>query len=509
MKKLLVLLLVMLLIVPGVVAEAKNNSVRNADSFRLLTTPENELIVKYAEEYCTSQKIRLDVTYMGDIDAINELGAASDQYDAVWLSNSMWMYRLDSSVSVTDSKSTGIVPVVVGIRPELYSESIKTIDDLMQLDGTFGIPSITRSDAGASSYLGIYYAISGSPRMLTMDLALDEEIRARVNTYIKDYSEIYSTYEDLEKLVNEGHNSYYFGYESDFIRLNTEHGEQLKLVYLEDGIPLADKPFAYVDNKNSDKKEIFLKLQTHLLKNDTQREMCDDGIRTGYGGQVPYAKSSVFNKEWGIDTQKYLYPINYPSMEVTTELLNFYTAQVSRPANYIFCLDFSGSMEGAGHRDVIKAMTTLFDESISSRYFIQMKPEDKVTIILFNQTATEGSVMAYEVFPQIPQLLSEIAPVGGTNIYAALDMAMTYVLPESSAYSNYVVLLTDGESDDKNKHLFVNKYNQLDEKFPIYSITMGQANEKQLKELADLSNGQVFNGKRDLVGAFKTLRGYN
>jgi Ca-activated chloride channel family protein len=502
-KRLLAMLLAIMMLFPSTAIAAPNKG------FKLLTTPENELLIKYVEDYCRQTNVDLSVTYMGDIDAINELSVKSDQYDAVWLSNSMWLYRLDQSVSVTDSKSTGIVPIVVGIKPELYSESIKTMGDLIQLEGGFGIPSITRSDAGASSYLGIYYSLCGSPRMLTMDQAKDQEIRDQIYSYMKENSEIYSTYEDLVQLVKAGKNDYYYGYESEFIRLNMEYGTTLKLLYLEDGVPLADKPFAYVDNKDSRKKEIFLGIQNHLLKNSTQKEMCRDGIRTGYGGQVPYAKKEVFNADWGIDTQKYLAPMNYPSKEVTTELLNFYTYGVSKPANYIFCLDFSGSMRGEGHKDMVEAMTTLFNDEIASKYFIQMKETDKVTLILFSNYANEGVKISYEDFGEIPKTLKSIKPEGGTNIYKALIEASKHVISTSSGYSNYVVLLTDGQSEEDFRDTFIKNYNVLKEKYPIYSITMGSADEEQLEKLAELSGGKIFNGKTDLVSAFKTLRGYN
>ncbi|WP_024346682.1 hypothetical protein [Lacrimispora indolis] len=121
-KRLLAMLLAMMMLFPNTAMAAKSKG------FRLLTTPENELLVKYVEDYCRQSSVDLSVTYMGDIDAINELSINSDRYDAVWLSNSMRLYRLDQSVSITDSKSTGIVPIIVGIKPELYSESIKTMD---------------------------------------------------------------------------------------------------------------------------------------------------------------------------------------------------------------------------------------------------------------------------------------------------------------------------------------------------------------------------------------------
>lgn len=507
MKRILAIILAAFLLFP--ITSLTTSSGAKAKEFKLLTTPENELLVKYVEDFCRQKKVKLAVTYMGDIDAINELSVNGSQYDAVWLSNSIWLYRLDGAVSVTDAKSTGIVPIVVGIKPELDPGSIRTMADLMELGGSFGIPSITRSDAGASSYLGIYYSLSGSPRMLTMDLARDAGIRQQINAYMQDNSEIYSTYEDLVQLVEAGENLYYYGYESDFIRLNREQGTALKLIYLEDGVPLADKPFAYVDNKDEEKKAVFQEIQSYLLNNSTQKEMCGEGVRTGYGGQVPYAQKEVFNPAWGIDTMQYLAPMNYPSKEVTTELLNFYTYGVSKPANYVFCLDFSGSMRGQGHEDVIQAMSTLFDEQIASRYFIQMKDTDRVTLVLFTSEAERGVAVSYENFGRIPQLLKETDPGGGTNIYKALYEAADHVLPLAEGYHNYVVLLTDGQSNDVRKDRFLSKYQALEEKFPIYSITMGDAREEQLEELAELSAGKVFNGKTDLVMAFKTLRGYN
>lgn len=503
MKRIIALMLtiIMLFQIPALAAEKQ--------TFRLLTTPENEQLMHYVQDFCNQQMVRLEVSYMGDIDAINELTANSKNYDAVWLSNSMWLYRLGSSVSVTDSKSTGIVPIVIGIRPELYDPEIKTMEDVLALGGNFGIPSITRTNSGASSYLGIYSALCGSPRVLTLDQAKDEEIGTIVKDYISENSTIYSDYDELVKLASEDGCSYFYGYESDFIRLNKEYGATLKLIYLEDGVPLSDKPFAYVDHKDAAKKELFLSIQKYLLTNDLQQQMCQDGIRTGYGGQVPYAQKDTFNPEWGIDTSRYLAAMNYPSKDVTTELLNFYTYGVSKPANYVFCLDYSGSMSGKGHRELVQAMNTLFDEQIASQFFIQMKETDQVTLILFSNTADEGTQILYRDFSSIPAKLEAIKPNGGTNIYAALQNATQFVLPADSGYSNYVVLLTDGRSSESNMTAFYRNYDKLTEKFPIYSIMMGDADATQLDALAEYSNGKVFNGKTDLIRAFKTLRGYN
>jgi Ca-activated chloride channel family protein len=52
-------------------------------------------------------------------------------------------------------------------------------------------------------------------------------------------------------------------------------------------------------------------------------------------------------------------------------------------------------------------------------------------------------------------------------------------------------------------------YNKLNKEIPIYSITFGSADERELGEIAELTNGKVFDGKTNLVEAFKKVRGYN
>ena len=46
-------------------------------------------------------------------------------------------------------------------------------------------------------------------------------------------------------------------------------------------------------------------------------------------------------------------------------------------------------------------------------------------------------------------------------------------------------------------------------KIPVYSITFGTAKKEQLQKIADLTSGKVFDGKTNLLEAFKLVRGYN
>lgn len=55
----------------------------------------------------------------------------------------------------------------------------------------------------------------------------------------------------------------------------------------------------------------------------------------------------------------------------------------------------------------------------------------------------------------------------------------------------------------------VNKFGRLKTKIPIYSIMFGNAYKDELEEIANLTNAKVFDGKQDLLKAFKEVRGYN
>ena len=69
--------------------------------------------------------------------------------------------------------------------------------------------------------------------------------------------------------------------------------------------------------------------------------------------------------------------------------------------------------------------------------------------------------------------------------------------------------MTDGQSNQGSYYNLENFYKNNNIKTPIYSITFGQADESELNEIADLTNGKVFNGKSGLKEAFKEVRSFS
>ena len=71
--------------------------------------------------------------------------------------------------------------------------------------------------------------------------------------------------------------------------------------------------------------------------------------------------------------------------------------------------------------------------------------------------------------------------------------------------------MTDGKSN-MGEFSELEKYYEkksFAKNIPIYSIMFGDADEDELQNIADLTNAKVFDGKSDLLKAFKEVRGYN
>ena len=75
-----------------------------------------------------------------------------------------------------------------------------------------------------------------------------------------------------------------------------------------------------------------------------------------------------------------------------------------------------------------------------------------------------------------------------------------------------VILMTDGKSNQGATMADLQQRMQqlgLNGQVPIFAIMFGEADEAQLKEITDATDGRVFDGRKDLVQAFREARGYN
>jgi Ca-activated chloride channel family protein len=225
---------------------------------------------------------------------------------------------------------------------------------------------------------------------------------------------------------------------------------------------------------------------------------------------------TVFNPAWGIDTARILSPIKLPSSEVILRALTLYQTEFRKPSLTVYCLDFSGSMSGNdGANQLKKAMGLLLDKEKAQAYLLQTGQDDLTVVIPF-------STRPLDVWRQdggdeqgMTSLLGRVTrlePGGSTDIYSPVidGLEIIAALPEADRYIPAIVLMTDGKSNVGASFLDLKDAyaaHRLD--VPVFSVLFGDASKDQLDQIATLTRGRVFDGRKDLVSAFRSVKGYN
>ena len=499
------------------------NYILGKTSLKLISSTENKdlesILLKYAEE----NSIDLEIEYAGTIEIMQKLNQG-EYYDAVWASNSIWLYMLDDSIQTSNSKSTSINPVVFGIKKSKAQElgwidkDIYTNDIVQAIKDkklTFNMSSATQTNTGATAYLGFLSTLAGNPEVLTTEHLQQENLKQEVMTLLSGVERSSGSEEFLESMFLNGTYEAVITYETSIINMNQKLEQQgedpLYILYPVDGVSISDSPLAYINHKDEKKLESFLKLQNYILSTEGQNELAKTGRRVWYGGINENADKTVFNPDWGIDTTKYIVPIKYPNTAVIKEALGIYQTELRKPTHIIFCLDYSGSMRGDGIKQLKEAMQYILTEETAKEDLLQFASKDKITVLAFSSNIigtwkTENGVQTEELISKIEQT----NPTGGTDIYSASIKALEILQTEDlTQYNASIILMTDGLSNMGTFSSLRSQYNLIGKDIPIFSIMFGEASAEQLEDIANLTNAKVFDGRTNLLQAFKEVRGYN
>ena len=212
---------------------------------------------------------------------------------------------------------------------------------------------------------------------------------------------------------------------------------------------IADSPLGYVDNGDTEKEQAFLDLQEYLLSDEVQNEIQRTGRRTGYEG-VSAENADVFRADWGVQPDRVLSPIRMPSTDVLMECLDLYQTQFRKPSLTVYCLDYSGSMEGIGREQMVEAMSQILIQENAEQNLLQASEHEVNILIPFEgyprdvYTAEGNGAELEDLYDQVE---AEEA-VGGTDIYyAAMEGLRQLDGYDLSQYTPAIILLTDGVSD--------------------------------------------------------------
>ena len=493
----------------------------NDKTFSIISSSENRILDQSLKQFASKNNIDISITYTDTLSVVDKLNSG-EKYDAILMSNSIWLSMLDSNVVKTSNlRSTSITPIIFGIKEskakelgfvnkKVYTKDI--LDKIKSGDLTFSMANPTSTNSGASAYLEILYNLAGSPEVLKSSDLNNENLKKELKKFFEGIKRTSGDEDFLEKSFINGDYDAAFTYESSIININKqlqkEGKEILYAIYPVDGVAISDSPFVYIDNKNESKKQSFIKIQEYLLSDEGQSVLLSNGRRTWYGGTNTNAPKDVFNPNWGINTTTYITPIKYPSIAVIKEALALYQTELRKPVHVVFCLDYSGSMYGDGIKELRNAMKYILTEA---DVLISFTDKDKIDVIPFGSDilavwSTSKGLSKEDLLNNI----NELNLNGSTALYPAAIKALELLENENdSKYVSSIILMTDGMANVGTYISLVNYYNKINKEIPIYSITFGDADEDDLTRISNLTNGKVFDGKTSLIEAFKKVRGYN
>ncbi len=502
------------------------------ETLKIVSGSENKGLEPLIREFARNEGVRIDIDYMGSVDMtlmLMERGKGIP-YDAVWPANTLWITLGDNRNAVRHVESIMRSPVVLGLKKPVaerlgWTEKDVSIGDILEASEAgklrFAMTSATQSNSGASAYIGFLYALSGAKEALQMKHLEDPAVQDQVRRLLSRVNRSSGSSGWLKETVVSHYDRFQamFNYEAMIIEANrelTQRGQPpLYAIYPTGGITIADSPLGYVDKGNADKEALFRKLQTFLLSDEVQDKILRQGRRTGLVGMTPEkVDPSIFNPEWGIDVSRIISPVPTPSEPVIRKALDLYQTALRKPSCTAYVVDVSGSMKGTGITELKAAMTTLLDPDQARRYMLQASPRDIHIIVPFNSVPLSGVKAegnSPEMLGQLLNFVNGLTPGGGTDIYAAAARALE-LLGQVEGIDDFfpaVILMTDGRSKGELQALRTAiRELPMGADIPIFSITFGDADPTQLKEISELTVGRVFSGK-NLIKAFRNAKGYN
>lgn len=502
-------------------------------SFRLIAGSGFSTYEPLLKRFAAQHGVGLEITYRGSLDIMRMLEDGRIPYDAIWDADSLWTSLGDKRRLIRHQKSIACSPIVFGLKrsraealgwPGTGAVRVQDILDAAEARGLrIMMTSATQSNSGASAYFGFLSAFAGNPDLLTAEHLEDRGLRDKVRRILGTVNRTSESSGFLRDLFVREADRYdaMFNYESHIIAANQElvraGREPLYVVYPVEGLGIADFPMSFVNRDNADKEQVFLKLQHFLLSTEGQQEIASKGRRVG--PLCDRLDAAVVRPEWGIDAARTLNAPKVPAAAVIWQALNLYQTTFRKPSLTVYCLDFSGSMNGKGEEQLKRAMRMLLDQREAATYLLQAAVDDVTIVITFNDTTPGADVIARDWTvrgdaDELRLLLGRIErtpPGGGTNIYGPVAQALGLMKARGTdGRFPAIIVMTDGQSnrgslEDVRRARAETGLHHV----PVYGITFGDARKEQLDALAGLTGGRVFDGTRDLVTAFRNAKGNN
>jgi Ca-activated chloride channel family protein len=495
-------------------------------TLRIIAGSEVKDLVPLLTEAESAIGVKVELNYSGTLDGTQLVasGGADGVYDATWFPNNRYLSLLPGAASaIRSSVKIMSSPVVLGVRASVaerlgWTTTAPTWADIASAAAagkfTYGMTNPAASNSGFSALVAVATALSGTGSALTdsdinsvtpqlTSFFSAQKLTAGSSGWLAD--KFVADPSAVDGIIN---------YESVLKELTVD-GEKLTVITPTDGVVTSDYPLTLLTSADASKKALFDKLTAWLTSTAIQQRIVTDTHRRP---GVP-----------GIDTgtefpSTILFETPFPNtLDVANTLIGTYLNTVRAPAQTIFVLDTSGSMEGDRLSSLQEALKNLAGADTStSGGFAAFHNREHVTLLPFNDSVGDATSVdvpqgdTSAALQKIRDVADGLQAGGGTAIYDALEHAYGLALQQKQQRPDTfvsIVLMTDGENrNGSTVDDFTSFYKKLGTNastIPTFVVLFGDANVQELTGVATLTGGKVFDALNgDLASAFRDIRGY-
>lgn len=478
-------------------------------TLRVLAGSEVQDMAGILEDAQDELGITVELEYMGTLDGTEAVMAGEGDYDATWFPSNAYMSLFDEkSLLVSQETSIMRTPVVLGVKAERAAELgwdersptwAEVVDAAASGEFTYGMSSPVSSNSGFSALVELATALSGTGAAITADdveavagdLARFAQGQALTSGSSGWLMEAYGNDSALVDGV--------FNYESLILA-----DPDLVEVVPQDGVITADYPLTLLSGRGEREEAAYRALVDYLRRDDVQRRIADETLRRTDATSADDATAA--------------FEIPFPNrLETVDALLSSWVADVRKPANMVFQIDTSGSMEGSRLEALKAALVSLTDTSAEgSASLLTFQPRETVRFVEFaSDVKGEHTIEVGEDgdLAEVGDYVGGLSAEGNTAIYATLERSLELAAQtRDEGNVTSVVLFSDGENTEwPGIDEFAAWYESTEgvKGIPVYAILFGEASRGEMERLAELTGGRVFDAAEgDLTAAFKEIRGY-
>lgn len=476
--------------------------------------------------WCNDQGYQCDYDLLGSVDQARLLQSGSEDYDAFWFASSVFAQLGNTEGKLVDLQSMFVTPIVfAGKRSAMERIGFVNRTDVGIADILAAVESgkmkvwttnPTQSNSGATTLFAFlnHFAGNGPGQPLSLEQLDAKPVEEGVRRFVKAMDRTPpSTGTMMTECVASNECETLFTYEALVIEENLKgtSPEEFTVVYPQGSLAISDAPLGFLPHgANADaKREIFSKLQQYLLTDpDALAKIRGLGRRpaNSIGLTLDNPDTSVFNPDWGIQTDIKEQGITYPSAEVIETTLDRYHTRYRKPVTMYYCLDGSGSMYDEGWNGIKQAAHEIFDTDRARINLLQTGPKDTTSVTIFDDDIKAGPFTVNgndaNELKQLEHNVANTEPGGGTDMYRCLHEAVSATRDDQR--KKLIVLMSDGASV-RDLQGALDEVHQA--AIPVIAIAFGDADEDQLRQVAEATGG-AFVRSDDLVAALRKAAGY-